>query len=638
MRVSCYRIVVLALLLIFSLVINRVQAQYFVLNFPDDIFLSDFDNNSTNAYSDDGEFGQTESISEQEVDPGSWRPIFELNNSSTVDLTLTPYYSGLQKIISAASEGNTRLMEEAVTELEASASAGDLHAKSVMGFVYGIGMIRETSEAKSFQQHQLAAEGGDMQSKMALAYRYIRLDLHDKAARLYRELAETTFNRFMISKDYTTFVPIIRIHRGTYEDKNMLRKFHGEDSEDFKIVEHYAQIGYPSSMYRVGLFYYFGMRGLRRDHAKGVYWFSKAAEKGELNSMGIMGDIYSRGAGVERNYTKALQCLTLAAEQGLYSAFNGLGYLYLKGYGVAKNYTKAREYFEKAADSEDLSGMYYLGMLYLKGIGVKRDVKQATKYFLVAANAELPKAIYQMAKMLHVSARIKNNLNMLKLAAALYKSVAERGPWSSLSRWALESYVKGDLGKAFILYSRMAELGYEVAQSNAAWILHKYGEKSMCMGVSGFCMDKERHERAHDLWLRASKQGNDYAALLVGDAYYYGRGKERDFVRATEAYMYATSLSNAQAMFNLGYMHEYGQGIPYDLNLAKSYYNQALENEPVSKLPNMSIMLAFVRLWVHRNYVDISIMVTLLLASIIIVLHLRERRRHLRVLIGSHRS
>ena len=108
-------------------------------------------------------------------------------------------------------------------------------------------------------------------------------------------------------------------------------------------------------------------------------------------------------------------------------------------------------------------------------------------------------------------------------ATALYKLVAERGPWSSLSRWALESYLKGDVGKAFFLYSRMAELGYEVAQSNAAWILDKYGERSMCMGESEFCTDAERHQRAHSLWWQASEQGNEHAALLIGDAYYYGR-------------------------------------------------------------------------------------------------------------------
>lgn len=105
----------------------------------------------------------------------------------------------------------------------------------------------------------------------------------------------------------------------------------------------------------------------------------------------------------------------------------------------------------------------------------------------------------------------------------MYKLVAERGPWSSLSRWALESYLKGEVGKAFLLYSRMAELGYEVAQSNAAWILDKYGESSMCMGELGLCTDAERHQRAHSLWWQASEQGNEHAALLIGDAYYYGR-------------------------------------------------------------------------------------------------------------------
>lgn len=123
---------------------------------------------------------------------------------------------------------------------------------------------------------------------------------------------------------------------------------------------------------------------------------------------------------------------------------------------------------------------------------------------------------------LHV--RLHNALDLTWFqATALYKLVAERGPWSSLSRWSLEAYLKGDVGKAFLLYSRMAELGYEVAQSNAAWILDKYGEKSMCMGESGFCTDTERHQCAHSLWWQASEQGNEHAALLIGDAYYYGR-------------------------------------------------------------------------------------------------------------------
>ncbi|KAI4339577.1 hypothetical protein MLD38_024503 [Melastoma candidum] len=94
--------------------------------------------------------------------------------------------------------------------------------------------------------------------------------------------------------------------------------------------------------------------------------------------------------------------------------------------------------------------------MYLKGIGVNRDAKLACKYFIIAANAGQPKAFYQLAKMFHAGVGLKKNVAM---ATSLYKLVAERGPWGSLSRWALEAYLKGDIGKALFLYLRMAELG-----------------------------------------------------------------------------------------------------------------------------------------------------------------------------------
>lgn len=65
--------------------------------------------------------------------------------------------------------------------------------------------------------------------------------------------------------------------------------------------------------------------------------------------------------------------------------------------------------------------------------------------------------------------------------------------------------------------------------------------------------------------------------------------------------MHAKSQSNAQAMFNLGYMHEHGQGLPLDLHLAKRYYDQAVEIDPAAKLP---VTLALGSLWVRKNCAD----------------------------------
>ncbi|XP_047310550.1 ERAD-associated E3 ubiquitin-protein ligase component HRD3A-like [Impatiens glandulifera] len=599
---------ILLVFLVFSILLLSSTARYVLVLTQDDISDSPIpsveDGDLSYSSGDWDELGEYDSKTDEELDPGSWRSIFEDDTvTAGADPAVTSgdealYYSGISKISSAVSSGDSTLMEEAASEIEAAAAAGYPHAQSTLGFLYDTGMMRERNRAKAFTYHHFAAEGGNMQSKMVLAYTYNRQEMHEKSVKLYAELAEVAINSFLISKNTHVNDPV-RIHTGAEENKEDLRKLRGEDDEDFQILEYQGEKGNAGAMYKLGIFYYFGLRGIRRDHVKALSWFSKAVEKGEPRAMELLGELYMRGAGVERNYTKALEWLTLASRQHHYSAYNGLGYLYVKGYGVdKKNYTKAKLYFEKAAENKESGGYYNLGVLYLKGIGVKRDVKVARELFMTAANAGQPKAFYQLAKMFQTGIGLKKNLQM---ATSLYKLVAERGPWSSLSRWALESYLKGDVGKALFLYSRMAELGYEVAQSNAAWILDKIGEQSMCMGETGFCTDVERHQLAHTLWWQASEQGNEHAALLIGDAYYYGRGTERDYVRASEAYLHAKSQANAQAMFNLGFMHEHGQGLPFDLHLAKRYYDQALETDTDSKLP---VTLALASLWIRTNYAD----------------------------------
>lgn len=55
----------------------------------------------------------------------------------------------------------------------------------------------------------------------------------------------------------------------------------------------------------------------------------------------------------------------------------------------------------------------------------------------------------------------------------LYKNVAERGRWSSKLMDAHSNYRNGKINQAFIKYALLAEIGYEVAQSNAAFILDR---------------------------------------------------------------------------------------------------------------------------------------------------------------------
>jgi len=55
----------------------------------------------------------------------------------------------------------------------------------------------------------------------------------------------------------------------------------------------------------------------------------------------------------------------------------------------------------------------------------------------------------------------------------LFKNVAERGKWGEKLMEAHIHYREGRLDEAFVTYTLLAELGYEVAQSNAAFLLDK---------------------------------------------------------------------------------------------------------------------------------------------------------------------
>ncbi|KAH7315088.1 hypothetical protein KP509_21G033500 [Ceratopteris richardii] len=555
------------------------------------------------------EFDDLEETHLEDLDPGSWKLIVEgyANDEKTMQVkeenaSLGPednaYITGIHKLLDAASLGDPDILAESVSYLAKAASEGHAHAQSTLAFLYSNGIGVKYIDSMAFLYHSFASSSGNYQSKLALAYSYFRQQMNVEAVKLYAELAATAVTSFSSALDSPLVEPV-PLNDGLEENKDALRRFRGEDDDDFQILEYQARKGNAGAMCKVALLYYSGLRGVRRDDAKALEWFLKAIEKGDTLSMEFVGQIYARGHGVQRNFTKSLDWFKAALKNKHFSAYNGIGYLYFKGLGVEKiNYTKAKECFSKAAMHDDPDGHYNLAVLYLQGKGVKKDVKNAIQSLIKAVTVGHPKAYYQLAKLFHKGLGVRKDLGK---AIVLYKMVAERGPWGSLMRWALESYLKGDIGKALLLYSRAAELGYEIAQSNAAWILERYQEEEYCLGESGFCETGERYRRAHKLWWHASEQGNNDAALLIGDAYYYGRGIERDLERAAGAYNHARLQENAQAVFNLGYMHEHGEGLPMDFHLAKRYYDEAVGMDPSAALP---VYLALMGLWIRQHYQD----------------------------------
>jgi TPR repeat protein len=106
-----------------------------------------------------------------------------------------------------------------------------------------------------------------------------------------------------------------------------------------------------------------------------------------------LGDLYLRGIGVKEDDSKAIEQYTKAANQGLAEAQYDLGFCYSQGEGVAQDKAEAAKFYRKAADRGLAEAQTALGLCYETGDGVQKDMAQAIKYYQKAANQGEPAAI-----------------------------------------------------------------------------------------------------------------------------------------------------------------------------------------------------------------------------------------------------
>ncbi|VDQ00580.1 unnamed protein product, partial [Trichobilharzia regenti] len=344
-----------------------------------------------------------------------------------------------------------------------------------------------------------------------------------------------------------------------------------------------------SAMIGLGQLYYYGRHGVEMDHEKAFYYFNLAAESGSAIAMAYLGEMYMVGsAALPADSAKALKYLRKSAEENNPIGQTGLALAYLHGRaGLPAKPVTAMELFLKAADQGWPEAQLYLGRLFLGTHGIKADYKLALKYFTMASQQGNVMAFYHLAEM---HAKGTGVLRSCSTAAELFKNVAERGRWSKMFMSAYSAFHNRRYHEAFVTYQLLAELGYEVAQSNVAFIL----EEGMLITFSPGVPKHELHKRAFTQWQRSATQGSTSSRVKLGDYYYYGLGTDANYQKAIQHYRIASDLHhNAQAMFNLGYMHEQGLGLKRDLHLAKRFYDMAAEASIDARI---AVCLALIRL------------------------------------------
>lgn len=450
-----------------------------------------------------------------------------------------------------------------------------------LGFLYATGLNVNVSQAKALVYYTFAALDGNTWAQMMLGYRYWSgvtvTPSCEKALDYYRLVAEKV-------SQGVSFGGGIAVQRIRLIDE--LESGYNSVILDNDLIEYYqllAEKGDTQAQVGLGQLHYQGGRGVELDYQKALEYFTQAANSGNAVAMAYLGKLYLDGSDeIKQDNETAFKYFKKASDLNNPVGQSGLGLMYLYGRGVEKDYAKAHKYFLAAAEQSWVDGQLHLGNMYYNGLGVKKDYKQANKYFAQAAKSGHVLAHYNLGQM---QAQGTGIMRSCPTAVEFFKIVAERGKWGELLMQAHNDYRDGRYNEAFVQYALLSELGYEVAQSNAAFMLDRGEAPMLSVGDS--------YLRALLYWGRAAAQGFSVAQVKLGDYYYYGLGTSVDYETAASHYRLASEQHNAQAMFNLGYMHEQGLGMAKDMHLAKRCYDSAADTSLDAKVP---VTLALLKL------------------------------------------
>jgi len=479
------------------------------------------------------------------------------------------------------------------------ASEGDPEGQMGMAFLYATGTLVNSSQSQALLHYTFGAFGGSSWAQMALGYRYWSgmgvATSCEKALDYYRRVAQAVAAEVSFSGGQT-------LQRVRLQDE-LDSGGHSGGLLDNDLIEYYqllADKGDVQAQVGLGQLHYQGGRGVAMDQHNALNYFQQAADAGNAVAMAFLGKMYLEGGeSVAQNNETALKYFKKAAGLNNPVGQSGLGLMHLYGKGVPKDYKKALDFFQKAAEQSWVDGQLHLGNMYYNGWGVRKDFKMAIKYFNLASQSGHVLAFHNLADM-HATGT--GMLRSCPTAVELYKNVAERGKWGELMMEAHADYRRGRYDEALLKYLLLAELGYEVAQSNAAYILDRKETE--------LYNAEEMWKRALVYWSRAAAQGYSAARVRLGDYFYYGWGTGIDYEQAASHYRIASEQqNNAQAMFNLGYMHELGLGMKRDIHLAKRFYDMAAETSVDAKVPVALALAKLAVVFAVKNLEELKILI-----------------------------
>ena len=151
----------------------------------------------------------------------------------------------------------------------------------------------------------------------------------------------------------------------------------------------------PHCEYALGSWYFYGVC-VRRDRAKGVRLFARAARAGVVDAASELAGCYEEGTGVAKNRAQAFYWYRKAAEDGDVDSLYEVGRCLHYGIGTRKNLVAAFESCHAAALRGNAEAQFSVAFCYEKGEGVPKSLRWARHWYARSAALGFARAVRAM--------------------------------------------------------------------------------------------------------------------------------------------------------------------------------------------------------------------------------------------------
>lgn len=582
-----------------------------------------------------------------------------LAEESKAPMDLAMCKTALGELYLVGSTVTPRNLTKAKELFEEAASVGEADAQYNLAILYANLPVDNDelrrNEALAVLYPYAASTGGHPGALMAMGYRHLHgygvPQACTTAALNYIDVAKGVASIY--SSGMPQAVELVRLNL-PQKDRKVL------SSSELNLFVQIATSGDSTVAAAIGKRYLLGIEGFKQDFSKAKQYLQLAAtHKQNAGALALLGYIYCLGLGTPVNLDTAYAYFVTAASSNDPLGHNGLGYIYFRGTNAqARNLKLAFKHFNESAYGGSSDGMFNLASMYLTGTAVQESFQKAVLYYTQALDRGHTPAAYSLAVM-HL-----NGIGTVRdcdIAVNLLKKVCERGEWVSSKLVSAYDFGDKNPNKAALMFLKLAEAGHEVSQMNVAHLFDS-GQANLFSPDEGgepakaddYFWEEDSRSYGRNIAQRfyelSAEQGSASSELRLGDYAYYGWGRSAgftpqegtsdgpivdqgedwadfplpsiytsdkvlltpqnvDYEAALARYRKTADMTVtgewmqsfvARASFNLGFMHQFGIGIPQDLNLARQHFFRCREVDPSGL--HAPVTLALTLLACHLRY------------------------------------